>query len=262
MQDMKLSTSAARWQHRVQQRHLSGGLHRPIASPARRFWLTFALGFALNCGAAPACAPSLTGSGPEVLTHTSPQVIPLIEPTPRRNWSVQASVAVISQISVEDIFTEGIEPAQGDARGLLYSLGLNWTAHRFSIPFRERRLTPQFEPYVRLTLVDQNSSSLFPDYNGGVGFRWVDFPWNRWLETTFFMGIGLSYSSQVYTVDRERHPGEERSHLKFDWPIQFTFALPRWRRHQLVLFVDHQSGGHIFDEGGVNSYGIGYRFEF
>jgi hypothetical protein len=63
-------------------------------------------------------------------------------------------------------------------------------------------------------------------------------------------------------VDRERHPGQDRSHLKFDWPIQVTFALPRWPQHQLVLFVDHQSGGHIFDEGGVNSYGIGYRFEF
>jgi hypothetical protein len=53
-----------------------------------------------------------------------------------------------------------------------------------------------------------------------------------------------------------------RSHLKFDWPIQFTFALPRWPQHQLVLLNDHQSGGHIFDEGGVNSVGLAYRYEF
>jgi hypothetical protein len=76
------------------------------------------------------------------------------------------------------------------------------------------------------------------------------------------MGIGLSYSSRVYAMDRERHPGEDRSHLKFDWPIQFTFALPKWPQHQLVIFNDHKSGGHIFDEGGVNSVGIGYRFAF
>jgi hypothetical protein len=29
-----------------------------------------------------------------------------------------------------------------------------------------------------------------------------------------------------------------------------------------VVFNDHISGGHVFDEGGVNSVGIGYRLEF
>ena len=179
-----------------------------------------------------------------------------------RNWSVQVGVAIISGSNVGEIFAGGFDRAQGDAGGQVYSLNFNWTAHRFEIPCRGRTLTPQFEPYFTLALVDENSGSIFPDYNGGVGFRWVDFPWDKWIETTFFMGIGLSYSSRIYTVDRERHPDEERSHLKFDWPIQVTFALPRWPQHQLVLFNDHQSGGHIFDAGGVNSFGIGYRLEF
>ena len=183
-------------------------------------------------------------------------------PAGLRDWSVQAGFAIISGNNIGEIFSGGLNQAQGDAGGSVYSLSVNWVAHRFEIPCRERVLRPQFEAYVTLAVVDENSGSMFPDYNGGVGFRWVDFPWDRWIETTVFVGIGLSYSTQVYAIDRERHEGEDRSHLKFDWPIQVTFAFPRWPQHQLVLFNDHHSGGHVFDEGGVNSFGIGYRLEF
>ncbi|MCL4180290.1 MAG: hypothetical protein KJ072_21420 [Verrucomicrobia bacterium] len=205
-----------------------------------------------------------TPPGPDELEAPPEDGSFAFEPAPRgpRNWSIQTGVAVISNSDIGEILTGGLNRADGDAGGLLYSLTANWTARRFEIPCRERILRPQFESYFTLTLVDQDHDAIFPDYNGGIGFRWVDFPWDKWLDTTLFMGIGLSYSSEVYVVDRERHPNEDRSHLKFDWPIQFTFALPRWPQHQLVLFNDHQSGGHVFDEGGVNSFGIGYRFEF
>lgn len=184
------------------------------------------------------------------------------EASSARNWSVQASVAWITTSKIEEVLVGGINLAEGEAGGQLYSFTFSWTARRFEIPLRGRILTPRFEPYARLTLVDEKGGSFFPDYNAGVGFRWVDFPWNRWVKTGLFIGIGLSYSSKVYTVDREEHLGEERSHLKLDWPIELTFALPRWPRHQIVVFNDHQSGGHIFDEGGLNSVGIGYRYEF
>lgn len=179
-----------------------------------------------------------------------------------RDWSVQVGAGFITSQNIGEVFSDGPEAADGDAAGEIYSLSLGWVAHRFDIPFRDSALRPQFETYVTLTLVDEAGQGLFPDYNAGVGFRWMDFPWNRWVDTSFFMGIGLSYSSRVFTVDRERHPGEDRSHLKFDWPLQLTLALPRWPEHQLVLFNDHQSGGRILDRGGVNSVGLGYRLEF
>jgi hypothetical protein len=37
-------------------------------------------------------------------------------------------------------------------------------------------------------------------------------------------------------------------------------AHPRYREHQLVLFLHHHSGGAIFHRGGANTLGIGYRF--
>ena len=243
-------------------RFVGRALRAVISVLARRAPLVAVLGASLSVKGAPPDG-NATGS-PEESDVAPAQAAFRLEPasgTPR-NWSVQTGVAFISRNDIGEVLSGGLEPAEGDAGGLLYSIALNWTAHRFKIGCRGRTLTPRFEPYLNLTLVDENSRGIFPDYNGGVGFRWVDFPWDKWVETTFFMGIGLSYSSRVYRVDREQHPDEDRSHLKLDWPIQLTFALPRWPQHQLVLFNDHQSGGHIFDEGGVNSLGIGYRFEF
>ena len=188
---------------------------------------------------------------------------PLPSPAEKvRNFSLQFGVANLTSRNIGEILSGDVESAEGEASGQLYSLTFSWTAHRFSIPVGERTLTPQFEPYLALTIVDEDNRSPFPDYNGGVGFRWVNFPWNDWVQTTFFMGVGFSYSSKVYTIDRLRHPEDERSHLKLDWPIQLTLAHPRWPRHQLVGYIDHQSGGHVFDSGGVNSLGIGYRFAF
>jgi hypothetical protein len=176
-------------------------------------------------------------------------------------WSLQLGVGVITENNIGQVFKGEIDSAEDQAAGETYSLSLHWIAHRFSIPFRGSTLNPTFEPYATFTIVNERDDT-FPDYNLGAGFRWVDFPWNQWLKTTFFTGIGLSYSSHVLAVDHLRHPGTDRSHLKLDWPLHLTLALPRWPDHQLVLFNDHHSGGHIFDEGGVNILGIGYRFEF
>ena len=196
----------------------------------------------------------------------TPRTTPLVSESPERrfarDWSFQFGIGYISGHNIGEIFAGKLGEAQGDAGGEIYNVSMNWVAHRFAIPFGDRTLSPQFEPYAKFSLVDENGGSPFPDYNAGIGFRWVDFPWNRWLKTTFFTGVGLSYSSKVFAIDRVRHPGESRSHLKFDWPIQATFALPHWPEHQFLLFIDHQSGGHIFDAGGANSLGLGYRVEF
>ncbi|HYG23478.1 MAG TPA: hypothetical protein VEH04_11895 [Verrucomicrobiae bacterium] len=228
-----------------------------MSSLMRRFYFVF-----LFAAAALSCSGSTSESPDPNPLPATVDSLRLETTPPEKDWSFLFGVAVISDSDVHEILAGGFDRAEGDAGGELYLFMVNWTARRFEIPFRERVLKPQFEPYAALTLAHENDGSLFPEYKGGAGFRWVDFPWNRWVRTTFFVGLGLSYSSRIYEIDRERHPGEERSHLKVDWPIQFTFALPRWPQHQLVIFNDHKSGGHVFDEGGVNSVGLGYRFEF
>lgn len=213
--------------------------------------------------ATPSVAPASTRTPNSLgVERSSPSAIVRTTEAADRRWGLQLGASFISRNNIGEILSGDIARAKNDSGGQAYSLSLSWVAHRFQFQSAEKSLRPQFEPYLTLTVVDETADSPFLDYNGGVGFRWVDFPWERWIRTSFFTGVGLSYSTKVFAVDRERHPGVSRSHLKLDWPLQLTFALPSLPEHQLVLFNDHQSGGHIFDEGGVNSLGIGYRWEF
>lgn len=183
-------------------------------------------------------------------------------PANDRLWAFQLGVAAITSNDHDEVFHGKINISDGAAGGQIYSL----TASRY-LGEMEWRLgnsvfRPQMELPLTLEIVDENSRSPFLDYNASFMFRWVDFPWNDFVNTTFAMGVGISYSSKIMLMDRERHPGENRSHLKFDWPIQLTFAAPSRPEHQLMIFLAHQSGGHLFDRGGVNSLGVGYRLGF
>ena len=127
----------------------------------------------LNCHANP---PDPSTASPSEATA------PLPSPAVKvRNFSLQFGVANLTSRNIGEILSGDVDSAEGDASGQLYSLTFSWTAHRFSIPVGKRTLTPQFEPYLALTIVDEDNRSPFPDYNGGVGFRWVNFPWNDWL---------------------------------------------------------------------------------
>lgn len=150
--------------------------------------------------------------------------------------------------------------AGGDAGGRIWLTTLYYTlgTHRWTLAGRS--WSPQSEVHLTLGVVDENARSPFLDYNAAVALRWNEFPWNDRVATSFATGIGFSYSERVFAMDRQRHPESRRTRWKFDWPLQVTLAHPQHRRHQLVLFNQHQSGGYIFDRGGVNSHGIGYRY--
>lgn len=183
-------------------------------------------------------------------------------PDEDRLWAFQLGVAFITSNNNTEIFYGNINLSDGAAGGQIYSLTASRSLGELEWCIGDHVFRPQMELPLTLEIVDENSRSPFPDYNAAFMLRWVDFPWNDVVRTTFGMGIGLSYSSKVLLMDQQRHPGEGRSHLKFDWPIQLTFASPNHPEHQLMLFLAHQSGGHVFDQGGVNSLGVGYRLGF
>lgn len=180
----------------------------------------------------------------------------------RANWAFEAGVAFITANNIEDIAGGRINFDSGPAGGQIYRLTAARRLGEFEWKLGDSVFRPQLEMPLSLEIVDENGRSPFFDLNGGITFRWVDFPWNRWVSTEFSMGVGLSYSEKVYLMDQQRHADRNRSKWKFDWPIQMTFAHPDHPEHQLMLFLAHQSGGHLFDRGGVNSLGFGYRKGF
>ncbi len=177
-------------------------------------------------------------------------------------WAFETGVAMITNNSIGEISLASMERETGASGGEVYSITASRTLGELRWNIEGHTLTPRFEIPMTLEIVNENAPNTFPDYSVSFAVRWVDFPWNDTIKTTFMMGIGLSYSERIYRVDKLRHPGENRSNLKFNWPIQLTLALPAYPQEQLTIFISHHSGGHIFDKGGINSIGMGFRHEF
>lgn len=182
-----------------------------------------------------------------------------------RAWAFEFGVATITNNNIEDFtFTrDRVERGTGPAAGEIYAFTASRRIGELQWEIFGKTFTPQLELPFTIDIVDENSRSPFFDAAASFTVRWIDFPWNEYLETSFAMGIGLSYSQKIYLMDIQRHPDDDgRSKLKFNWPIQMTFAHPDHPQHQLMIFIQHHSGGHVFDHGGVNHLGIGYRHGF
>lgn len=181
-------------------------------------------------------------------------------------WAYEAAVAWITPNEIDDFIGYGANPVSvehNDAGGNIYYLTASYHLGDLPVTLFGKTYTPRMELPLTLAMFDENSNarSPFMDYNAAFSIRWVDFPWNRWLVTSVMTGVGFSYSAETPLMDYQRHPGENRSKVKFNWPIQLSLALPQWPEHQLIAFIDHQSGGHLFDAGGINSIGLGYRYQ-
>jgi len=200
-----------------------------------------------------ACAP---------LTHAAITFIPHSDADGKRDWAFEFGVAWITSNNIAELTSGQVNIDSGRAGGEIYTLTASRRLGELRWEIGGLTFTPQVEMPLTLEIVDENGRSPFLDFNASVTVRWIDFPWNDRIKTSLAMGLGLSYSEKVYLMDIQRHEDESRSHLKFNWPIQMTFALPDNPDHQLMLFIVHQSGGHIFDRGGVNSLGLGYRRDF
>lgn len=181
-----------------------------------------------------------------------------------RTWSYELGVAMITSNSIEDFvgFGDAVSRASGPGGGEIFTVTASRRLGQLVWNVGGHTFTPQIELPFTMEVVNENTGSNFPAFACSINVRWIDFPWNDYVKTTFSMGLGLNYSEQIYQIDEIRHPGEDRSHLKFNWPIQMTFSLPDRPDDQLMIYIIHHSGGETFDHGGMNALGVGYRRDF
>ncbi|MEN6319641.1 MAG: hypothetical protein ABFD82_12890 [Syntrophaceae bacterium] len=101
------------------------------------------------------------------------------------------------------------------------------------------------------------------EFNGLFTLRWLTFPWNKYIITTFAIGEGLSYATKTPEREEESH-GNTSRYLNY-LMVDLTFALPETPQWNLVLRLHHRSGIFgIFDdvEGASNALGIGLKYKF
>lgn len=118
----------------------------------------------------------------------------------------------------------------------------------------EETLSMEIEGQVVRYFGDQDNW----EFNLPLVVRWHVFPWDKWIDTSFALGIGPSYASEIPREEVTRE-GSSARWLVY-WLAELEFGLPSslWRG---IFRLHHRSGayGIVADEGGSNSLTVGLR---
>jgi hypothetical protein len=91
--------------------------------------------------------------------------------------------------------------------------------------------------------------------------RWSRFPWSEGVRTSVAFGLGLSYATELPEIEVELE-GSSHQTLIY-WALEFTAGPPRasW---EVLLRLHHRSvaWGLMGEDGGVNAFGLGFRYRF
>lgn len=98
-----------------------------------------------------------------------------------------------------------------------------------------------------------------------IGYiRWLPFPWDRYLETSFAAGAGLSYATSVPEIEVKNY--DQSARFLGALSFEFTFALPTIPEWSLVAGIIHHRSGADGSFSGVrgasNGIGMGVRYKF
>lgn len=97
-----------------------------------------------------------------------------------------------------------------------------------------------------------------------VGYiRWLLFPWDAYLNTSFAAGVGLSYATSLPEIEVKNH--DEAAQFLGAVMFEFAFSLPQVPEWSLITRIHHRSGaGGVFSgvNGASNALAIGIRYHF
>ena len=98
-------------------------------------------------------------------------------------------------------------------------------------------------------------------FNGLIIGRWHRFPWEKYLDTSFAVGDGLSYNTETSKVEEEddEDAGKWLNYLMFE----LTLGLPEYPRWNFVYRVHHRSSiGERIGAGASNFVAFGIKYGF
>lgn len=114
-----------------------------------------------------------------------------------------------------------------------------------------------------VTMRNGSNEPTIYEFDPYVTFRWANLPWNNYVNTSFAIGEGISYTTSVPSLEKKDNEFTKRllNYLMFE----ATFALPSHPEWQLVARIHHRSGAYgLYHAGntGSNDIGIGIRYLF
>lgn len=103
------------------------------------------------------------------------------------------------------------------------------------------------------------------EVNGSFTLRWLKFPWDRYLDTSFAFGNGLSYAFQKPELEERYSDNGETSNILYYILVEWAFALPRDPQWEIILRAHHRSSVFGLIDGlfaASNFGGVGIRYRF
>lgn len=86
--------------------------------------------------------------------------------------------------------------------------------------------------------------------------RWLWFPWNDTIRTTFAVSTGLNYASGISDYERARSGNGEGSRLFHYFAPEVTFASPDHPDREIVFRMHHRSGIKGKDGNGTPGFAL------
>ncbi len=100
------------------------------------------------------------------------------------------------------------------------------------------------------------------EFNALVDARWEKFIWDKYLDTSFAIGIGPSYATDIPEIEIKR--SDDSSHLLVYMMLELEFVLPSYPDVAFITRVHHRSNafGVVADSGTSNVFALGFKFRF
>ena len=102
------------------------------------------------------------------------------------------------------------------------------------------------------------------EFNVVAYLRWLVFPWDAYLDTSFAAGAGVSYATSVPEIEAKNN---DDLAARFLGALMFelAFSPPRVPQWGLVIRLHHRSGANgLFSgvKGASNAWAMGIRYSF
>ena len=100
------------------------------------------------------------------------------------------------------------------------------------------------------------------EFNALLIARWEVFPWDSYLDTSFALGTGPSYATNIPEIEVER--SGESEHLQAYMLVELEFMLPSHPKVAFITRIHHRSNafGLVAEDGTSNVLALGLKFKF
>jgi hypothetical protein len=103
------------------------------------------------------------------------------------------------------------------------------------------------------------------EFNLSYTLRWLPFFWDRYLDTSFAFGNGVSYATSEPELEIRESNDKETNQWLYYILVELAFAVPNYEQYDFFVRIHHRSSVFGAISGivaGSNFVGAGLRYRF